>query len=165
MNDQPRKLPKSVRIYILLVYLVLPALGVIAFWCLLLLRWLAGIDAIAWFRDKEPSSVEFFAWLATGATVVVSLWAFFGRRRHLALAVRGVEITGKVYSVGPFGACGQVPVYYEYAFGGRWYFGATDMTKDEAAGYLDSPDIQVVVDPKKPSRSLPHEEVWLKHDS
>jgi hypothetical protein len=97
-------------------------------------------------------------WIATAVTAGGIPWCWWTTRKKLRFAEFGVEVFGTITSI-KAGRHGQMPVRYSYEYDGRTYHGAVDLTADENHPLAPGVAVHLLVDPQKPSKSLPYDEV------
>ena len=143
--------------------MALPLVLLAMIWGMFLLNALFGVDATTYLphrSDREPMSVLMSLYIALGFTPIMIGYAWFGARKALGLVDHGVEVIGKVVSIGKLGRGGMVPLRYSYVFRSTAYSGKVDIVKDEAKKRRDEGKVRLLVNSRKPSQSDLYENIF-----
>jgi hypothetical protein len=163
MSEQTVAADPAVRRKAMLRALGLPLVMLAMIWGMFLLNALFAIDVTSYFSyrsDSEPMSVLTALYLALGFSPLLLGYAWFLARKALGLVDHGVEVTGKVTSIGKLGRHGMVPLRYSYVYRSTAYSGAVDILKDDAKKRRDEGKIRLLVNSRKPSQSDLYENIF-----
>jgi hypothetical protein len=131
-----------------------PVVILIALWGAYVAR-LFGFDVIDWLKGKEPTDPTTLLFIVLGFTVLNGVYLIRIIVRTAGLVRHGVEVHGRVTSIGALGEMGGRAIRYEYVYNGQTYKGAFDAILTEIEKYKKNPAILIVVDSSNPSRSQP----------
>jgi len=145
-----RPVPRKVRRYVLWENLSLIIVALVLLWGIYAAKALFDFD-VAPKREGPPGATEslYLVLGLVGTPLIVGI-GWWRIRRNLRLYRVGVEITGRISSVGTVGAQ-LVTIRYQFEHDGRWYSGAFSGMPEFYA--VDDP-IEVLADPRNPERNM-----------
>jgi hypothetical protein len=92
--------------------------------------------------------------LAVFATVIAPPVLFFAVRNYIWLIRHGVEVPGRVTSIGSVTQGGATPIGYAYTVDGVQHTMKRDTPNAMSEGYTVGTPVIVLVNPRKPSRAI-----------